>query len=108
MQPSRAIWFWRLACLVMACWAVYRHFLTPEWTMRSSTGFEFGVHSWFWRAPDSSNCTPVGINWLRSLFMGGSGLLVAVAGLYVTPVAVDRRHPNKPQQPASAPSGARG
>ena len=109
MPPSRATWSLRLLCLTMGAFAVYRHFLTPEWTVRSTGGDELGVHSWFWRAPDLTNCTPVGINWLNSLFNGGTGLFVAVVLWRVTGrVAVGQRHPNKPQQPTSAPSGARG
>ena len=70
----------RVLFLVMGCWAVYRHGLTPEWTVRFSTGLEVGWHSWFWRAPECVDCTVVGIDWWSSMFHGGSALFMAIMG----------------------------
>jgi hypothetical protein len=108
---SRFIWCIRLLASAFALWAIYRHLLRPDWSVRLTVGSEvFDTYQrfWLWESPEASEHGGVlgGIRWGRSLFLLAGNLLMAV-GAWRLPVSVGSVpwHPNKPKQPTGAPSG---
>src|SRR5690606_20242308 len=99
----------RTVSLVFILWGLYRHGVTPEWVMRSAQGHEVNIHSWFWEPPRLPDWTPVSVRWWRSLFIGGTLVVIGIQGWRSAgDIRSRQRHPNKTQQPTGAPSGAGG
>lgn len=104
----------RVAATVIALWAVYRHLLRPDWSVRITVGtqvFDTYQRFWLWESPDASERGGVlgGVRWGRSLFSLAANICTAVA-CWLLPAHVDSvpRHPNKTMQPTGARSGDRG
>jgi hypothetical protein len=111
---SRFIWCMRLLASALAVWAIYRHLLRPDWSVRMTVGSEvFDTYRrfWLWESPVASEQggVPGDIRWGRSLCLLAGYVFMAV-GTWRLPVPVGSvpRHPNTTQQPTGAPSGAGG
>ena len=101
MRYAKLIWCMRAVASVLALWAIYRHLLRPDWSVRITVGSEVVDtyrQFWVWDSPDASEHGGVlgGIRWGRSLFFLASSIWIAYLGWRI-PVRVGRVpwHPNK-------------
>jgi len=104
---SKLIWCLRLVASALALWAIYRHLLRPDWSVRITVGtqaYDTYQRFWLWESPDASEHGGVlgGIRWGRSLLSFAGNIWLAYIG-WRLPVEVGSVpwHSIKPQQPPS-------
>lgn len=110
LLSSRCIWCMRLLASMLAAWAIYRHVLRPDWSVRITIGSEvFDAYRrfWIWESPGASERGVVvgDVRWGHSLLSLAGNLLIAV-GVWRLPLPAGDglRHSNEPQQPTSGPA----
>ncbi len=82
---SKLIWCLRVVASALVLWAIYRHLLRPDWSVRITVGtqaFDTYQRFWLWESPDASEHGGVlgGIRWGRSLLSLAGNIWLAYIG----------------------------